>query len=361
MSLPSVRTSTSLPVALAHAVGFLTRSLVLQYPAHTTITLQRALEGALLPYYAASWVPAEPSRGAGRRCLTLAPGCTPPRPVFAACAAAGVKWDAWMETLGGNEFDLFVDPGRVAIRFACSQRTLVVWAAEPAPANQQETPARANAIPEIRIARTVASVAQAKAEVGAALRAKMVQGTRARAIRTLSLHTTGLTIPTLSPACLPSPATPPRRVFGHSRSSSASSAGSSRSAGSSLFSTDSGASESDATSVASAASSPRSKPVVRFALPPTPVSPVLPARVNKAVPIVAPPAEPAVKEEEAEAPLPSPVAAAAPYKTSRRERARQRRAGIVIDANADVTPYDGGKTTVLGGGVLLGGARAICA
>lgn len=43
-------------------------------------------------------------------------------------------------------------------------------------------------------------------------------------------------------------------------------------------------------------------------------------------------------------------------KQSRRERARQ--ANIFVDkSKREVTPYDGGKTTVLTGGVMLGGAR----
>ncbi|KAJ3576135.1 hypothetical protein NP233_g643 [Leucocoprinus birnbaumii] len=42
------------------------------------------------------------------------------------------------------------------------------------------------------------------------------------------------------------------------------------------------------------------------------------------------------------------------FKQSRRERARQSRVYIDTTKN-DVTPYDGGKTTVLTGGVMLGG------
>jgi len=42
-------------------------------------------------------------------------------------------------------------------------------------------------------------------------------------------------------------------------------------------------------------------------------------------------------------------------KQSRRERARQARV-FVDTSKTEVTPYDGGKTTVLTGGVMLGGA-----
>ena len=42
------------------------------------------------------------------------------------------------------------------------------------------------------------------------------------------------------------------------------------------------------------------------------------------------------------------------FKLSRRERARQ--AKVFVDTSkTEVTPYDGGKTTVLTGGVMLGG------
>jgi hypothetical protein len=55
------------------------------------------------------------------------------------------------------------------------------------------------------------------------------------------------------------------------------------------------------------------------------------------------------------------TAAPAPYQTSRREHARQRRAGIVTIPAPSGTLYDGGRTTVLGGGVKLGGAKAVLA
>ncbi|KAG6866826.1 hypothetical protein C0991_008762 [Blastosporella zonata] len=45
-----------------------------------------------------------------------------------------------------------------------------------------------------------------------------------------------------------------------------------------------------------------------------------------------------------------------PKQSSRREKARQAR--VFVDRNKKaITPYDGGKTTVLTGGVMLGGAR----
>jgi hypothetical protein len=56
---------------------------------------------------------------------------------------------------------------------------------------------------------------------------------------------------------------------------------------------------------------------------------------------------------------PKPAAKATPFQMSRRERARQRRAGVTIAPPAVPTEYDGGKTTVLGGGIRLGPAREI--
>jgi hypothetical protein len=60
----------------------------------------------------------------------------------------------------------------------------------------------------------------------------------------------------------------------------------------------------------------------------------------------------------AKAPKPMAIAALAPYQTSRREHARQRRADIVTIPAHSHTLYEGGRRMVLGDGVELGGAQA---
>ena len=108
---------SSITVTLAHAIAYLTRPLIVQYPATTIIKLQLALEANLTAQYSSTWCPEEPLRGSGRRCLTLSPASLPPRPIHKACESANVEWSQWIKLLGGIEFDLFIDPGSVSVRF----------------------------------------------------------------------------------------------------------------------------------------------------------------------------------------------------------------------------------------------------
>ena len=109
--------SSSIAVTLAHAIAYLTRPLIVHYSATTIIKLQLALEANLTAQYSSTWCPEDPLRGSGRRCLTLSPASLPPRPVHKACESANVEWSQWIKLLGGIEFDLFIDPGSVSVRF----------------------------------------------------------------------------------------------------------------------------------------------------------------------------------------------------------------------------------------------------
>ncbi|KAG1834498.1 hypothetical protein EV424DRAFT_1468585 [Suillus variegatus] len=123
-------TTSSLPITLAQAIAYLTRPLVLTYPVATIIRLQLALEANLTALFAPSWVPKEPLRGSGRRCLTFSPNCLPPRAVYAACLASSVQWFDWIAVLGGQEFDFFVDPGCISVRFGKGTELITVWSEE---------------------------------------------------------------------------------------------------------------------------------------------------------------------------------------------------------------------------------------
>lgn len=130
--------STSLSVTLAHAISYLTRPLIVQYSATTIIKLQLILEANLTAHYQPLWVAKEPLRGSGRRCLTFSPECLPPRVIYSACLSAGVQWFDWIALLGGEEFDFFVDPGCVSVRFGRKGspdcKLITVWADElPSP------------------------------------------------------------------------------------------------------------------------------------------------------------------------------------------------------------------------------------
>ncbi|EIN13616.1 hypothetical protein PUNSTDRAFT_94796 [Punctularia strigosozonata HHB-11173 SS5] len=126
--------STSLSVTVAHAISYLTRGLAASYSQASIARLQLVLEANLMAHYAPSWVPTEPLRGSGRRCFTLSPNALPPRPIHNACMSANVKWSDWIAALGGVEFDLFVDPGCVSVRFAGAQgaatKFFTVWSEE---------------------------------------------------------------------------------------------------------------------------------------------------------------------------------------------------------------------------------------
>lgn len=109
--------SGALSVTIAQAIAYLTRPLIVRYSATAVIKLQLALEANLTSHFAPSWVPSEPLRGSGRRCLTLSPNALPPRPIYNACNGAQVEWSEWIALLGGIEFDLFIDPGCISVRF----------------------------------------------------------------------------------------------------------------------------------------------------------------------------------------------------------------------------------------------------
>ncbi|KAL4069448.1 hypothetical protein J3A83DRAFT_3559646 [Scleroderma citrinum] len=119
--------ASALSVTLAHAIAYLTRPLTLSCPAATVIRLQLVLEANLTALFASSWVPGDPLRGSGRRCLTLSPTCLPPRAIYAACLATGVQWFDWMTALGGREFDFFVDPGCISVRFGIGSKLTTIW------------------------------------------------------------------------------------------------------------------------------------------------------------------------------------------------------------------------------------------
>jgi len=269
--------STSLSVTLAHAISYLTRPLIVQYSATTIIKLQLILEANLTAHYQPLWVAKEPLRGSGRRCLTFSPECLPPRVIYSACLSAGVQWFDWIALLGGEEFDFFVDPGCVSVRFGRKGspdcKLITVWADElPSPtATTLSTKSR-----------TIAQqLLQSEFDEDEQIFTMIAQQTKP------SLEK--LTIPDTRSS---SPFSTASSISSHSRCSSRSSNSSS------------GFSYSSASSSSTTVSSN-----------------------------------------------------ASPSKQSRRERARQARV-FVDSSKTEVTPYDGGKTTVLTGGVMLGGGPA---
>ncbi|KAF8887953.1 hypothetical protein CPB84DRAFT_1684490 [Gymnopilus junonius] len=266
--------SESLSLAVSHTVAYLTQNLTKSYAPSTLLKLQIVLQSNLIAHYAPSWNPQDPVRGSGRRCMALSPTCLPPRPVWTACATANVQWFDWIAVLGNNEFDLFVDPGCVAIRR--DNQTVTIWSAEPAP-----------------------SSASVPGPIGKTFAQKVLEEDKEEEEKIFSMLADEISQPTwITPILTQFPI--PARSTSPMSSISEQSRCSSRSSNSSS----SGFSFSSADTTSSRTSSGKSS--------------------------------------------------SSEFKPSRRERARQARV-FVDTSRTEVTPYDGGKTTVLTGGVMLGG------
>lgn len=291
---------SSITVTVSHAIAYLTRPLVAFMPASTAMKLQLALEANLTAHYAHSWMPSEPLRGSGRRCLSFSPTSLPPRPIYASCVAAKVQWSEWMTALGNVEFDLFVDPGLVSVRFTqhgAASKLITIWSDEGVEEHRSHSEVtRANASPAQLRAR---SLAHSKAEtVLPTLSQQLMIEDEEDEEELFAALANELREPTWkTPVVNQFPSTIPQKsklsASHHSRSSSRSSDTGS------WLSFDSNDSDSSSVTTISSAGTEGSTP-------------------------------------------------------SRRERARQAR--VFIDTSKkEVTNYDGGKTTVLTGGVMLGG------
>ncbi|KAJ8596479.1 hypothetical protein M405DRAFT_877545 [Rhizopogon salebrosus TDB-379] len=274
--------ASSLSVTLAQAIAYLIRPLILTYPAATVIRLQLVLEANLTAFFAPTWVPKEPLRGSGRRCLTFSPTCLPPRAVYAACLASGIQWFDWIAALGGREFDLFVDPGCISVRFGKGTKLITVWS--------EELMAEAASIAQLTLPIQLSSYS-AKSKT---LAQQLLENDPAEDEELFAMIADEVSAPTwMTPVVDRFP--PPARSDSPLSAISTDSCSSYRSSdSSSCFST---TTASTFSSISDKSSS----------------------------------------------------------KLSRRERARQARV-FVDTSKTDVTPYDGGKTTVLTGGVMLGAA-----
>jgi hypothetical protein len=293
--------STSLSVTVAQAVAYLTRPLIVSYSATTIIKLQLVLEANLTALYAPSWLPKEPLRGSGRRCLTLSPNGLPPRAIYAACLAAGVQWFDWISVLGGREFDFFVDPGCISMRFGekgSGAQLVTVWSDGVA----MTLPKSSAVMDEQKIQEHLR--AQLHSRVKKTLAQQLLEDDEEDDEQLFALIADEVAAPAwMTPLLDQFPV--PRSVSPLSAVSRSSSRSSNSSSGFSFSSAESLNSFGSYTSAST-----------------------LSTKAENALP-----------------------------QQSRRERARQAR--VFIDTSkTDVTPYDGGKTTVLTGGVMLG-AKAV--
>lgn len=304
---------TSLSVTLSHVIKYLTRSVDAHFDLITVSKLRVALEAELSNAFARSWDPACPERGSGHRCLTINPVTLPPRAIYNACLAAGVQWADWSHLIAGSEFDMFIDPGCVSLRFGLNKPFTVYSArgtqSAPAPQSQRLAP-RPTVAPLSLAANNFAASKTVAQQVCEAEDYDDLFLMIADEIAEPEWFT-----PLIEsfPSVPKQPCRPAAALLGtrpslslaiprHSRSSSSCSIASSEvSSGYSSCSTDSGY------------FGPRSLSPSSGSSPETPGS------------------------------------------DYRSRRTRQREAKVFVDyTKKDVTPYDGGKTTVLGGGVMLG-------
>lgn len=128
--MSSATTSTS----LVEAINFLTRPLALTVPRPTINSLQQILLSTLTTVPA--WV------RNSRLTLTFA-SAAPPRAIYAACIATNLDWSEWFYALGGREFDLTIERTSVSVQVTGIPERAVVW--------KQPPPVRATFIPTIAL------------------------------------------------------------------------------------------------------------------------------------------------------------------------------------------------------------------
>jgi hypothetical protein len=245
-----------------------------------------------------------------------------------------------MKTLGGRELDPIIDPGRVRVHLAGDAEHRLVWAAS-APM-QPSTPLSA-------LSDDLDTEKEARLETRATIRATMARAARIRLSHILSLRK--------DLAC-----------FANSPDASDSNAEDSASItpsdSDSLFSsTGSLSSRLSATSITSSWPSPKkthAMPFITFTPASSVKSDVLASIIHMAS-MHKPSTYKSTFPTSPAAKTPTTMATAAPalYQTSRQEHARQGRGGIVTIPAHSPTLYEGGRTTVLSGGVRVSVAKVV--
>ncbi|KAH8835422.1 hypothetical protein DL96DRAFT_1574147 [Flagelloscypha sp. PMI_526] len=117
--------------AVANAITFLTRPLILAYPPATLTKLQ-----------------------SDARRIRLSTQDLP-APIHRACLATGIQWADWMSLLGGRPFDLHVDPGCVYMRESTRSgetRLVTIWSASNAAPVASHKHSRSKTVAQIYIA-----------------------------------------------------------------------------------------------------------------------------------------------------------------------------------------------------------------
>lgn len=105
---------------VSQAINFLTLPLIITQTADMVASVQSVLRSTL----SATLAPC-----GGQLILPFSPNSLPPRPVLAACIACDFRWDDWMTLLGNRDFDLIIEPHDVLVTYFDLSRpyTITVW------------------------------------------------------------------------------------------------------------------------------------------------------------------------------------------------------------------------------------------
>ena len=113
-------TPTMIPTSISQAINFLTRPLIFNQEPDMIDSLQMILRSTLQAVYSAART--------SRLVLSLSRSSLPPRPIYAACIASGFQWQEWIVLLGSRDFDLVIEPHRVSVTYVGpTPRTVIVW------------------------------------------------------------------------------------------------------------------------------------------------------------------------------------------------------------------------------------------
>lgn len=126
--------SSTTSASINQAINFLTCPLVLTQTPDMVASLQSILRTTLQAVYRDS-----------RLTLSFSATCLPPRPVYAACIASGFRWADWIHLLGARDFDLIIEPRAIKVAYAdATPRIITVWSEATAPPAKQALLSRLN-------------------------------------------------------------------------------------------------------------------------------------------------------------------------------------------------------------------------
>lgn len=100
--MSSASNNIPVPTSVDYAISFLVHPLIESQTPLMIFHLRDTLEIALRSHF-------DPSTDS-KLTLTLSPHTLPPHPIFSACLVTGIFWVEWIRLLGGRTFDLILEP-----------------------------------------------------------------------------------------------------------------------------------------------------------------------------------------------------------------------------------------------------------